>query len=93
MLSHSHPSPAQRRRLSAPSQRERAAWQERDLCDLPAEAQLAVRIGLTHALTALTPHWTRPIKRLAKRKRVIAPPPYHLLDLPVAPSDDPAIWD
>ncbi len=96
MLSHSHPSMTgaiPRHRSPAQSQRETAEWQERDLCKLSPEAQLAVRIGLTRAIAALTPRQRHPPQRAAKRRATSAPPPYHLLDLPVAPLDGPAIWD
>jgi hypothetical protein len=84
MLSHSHLSmtAATLRRIPAQSQRETAEWRERDLCELSPDAQCAVRIGLTHALAALTPRQSHPARRAAKRRAVSAPPPYHLLDLP-----------
>lgn len=60
-------------------------WQERDLRELPTEAKLAVRSGLTRALAALKPRKGRRPKRAMKRRKASASPPYHLLALPVMP--------
>jgi hypothetical protein len=93
MVSHPHPSMTAntlRRRLPIQSQRETAVWQELDMRELSPEAPLAVSTGLINVLAALTPRRAPSPKRAAKRRKVSTPPPYHLLDLPVEPLDDPA---
>jgi hypothetical protein len=96
MLTNSHrlaTTVAIRRRLPVQSQRETAERRELDVRELSTDAQVAVSTGLIHVLAVLTPRPASSPRQAAKRKTISAPPPYHLLDLPVAPSDEPVVWD
>lgn len=84
---------ALRRNSPAQSHHETSDWQERDLCELSTDAQLAVRIALTRVLTVLKTCQSHSPKRATKRRKVEAPRPYDLPDLPVAPLDGAARWD